>query len=45
VREILATGKRRLILTDAALQLRQAVTERMDRNYRAWIDEYAKLTG
>ncbi len=45
VREIIATGERRLILTDAALQLRQAVTERMDANYRAWIDEYAALTG
>ena len=44
VREILATGPRRLILTDAALQLRQAVTERMDVNYRAWVDEYAALS-
>jgi hypothetical protein len=44
VREILATGTRRLILTDAVLLLRQAVTERMDRNYRAWIDEYVALT-
>jgi hypothetical protein len=45
VREIIATGRKRLILTEASLQLRQAVTERMDRNYRAWIDEYAALTG
>lgn len=43
VRSILATGNQRLILTDAALQLRQEVTERMDKNYRAWIDEYARL--
>jgi hypothetical protein len=43
VREIFATGRRRLVITDAALQLRQAVTERMDMNYRAWIDEYAAL--
>jgi len=41
IRSILATGKERLIITDAALQLRQEVTERMDMNYRAWIDEYA----
>ncbi len=44
VREIIATGKQRLIMTDAALQLRQAVTERMDLNYRAWIDEYRLAT-
>jgi hypothetical protein len=45
IAEILATGKRRLIITDASLQLRQAVTERMDANYRALIGEYASLTG
>jgi hypothetical protein len=43
VREIMATGTRRLIITDAGLLLRQAVTERMDANYRALVDEYAAL--
>lgn len=39
VRRIIATGQNRLIIADAG-GLRQRVTERMDLNYRAWIDAY-----
>jgi len=42
VHELMAHGHDRLILGDAGAGLRQAVTETMDQNYRAWIDAYVK---
>ncbi|MCL2878716.1 MAG: uroporphyrinogen decarboxylase family protein [Treponema sp.] len=43
IRDILAAGKDRLIIDDAA-GLRQKITERMYLNYKAWIDAYREYT-
>ena len=45
IQELLSLGKDRLMIVDAGAGLRQALTERMDLNYRAWIDEYAAQCG
>ena len=45
IQELLSLGKDRLMIVDAGAGLRQALTDRMDLNYRAWIDEYAAQCG
>jgi len=44
VKEIMSLGWDRLIITDAG-GLNQAVTERMDMNYRSWVDSYLNELG